>query len=155
MKPTLKVSVVAKKSLLEIDDFEKCSISESELAALPVQDVVKVFDKVKEALCKLKEEKATFLATTNLRKNSYAYDQEIAQMNVRRQKIIKNYTIIEGRLRLEAQVHKDKIKIEKEEFLYLRAFWQNAKKMNVDFFNSITEETTKSIVLPESLKGEE
>ena len=152
--PTIKVSVKPKKSLLEITDFEKYSITESELAALPVQDVVKVFDRVKEALCNLKEEKATFIATTNLRRSSNAYDHEIAMMNIRRQKLVKNYSVIESRLRSESHNFKTRIRnSENEEFQFLLKFWKNAKKMNIDFFNSVTEETLKTNALPESLNG--
>ena len=155
MNPTLKVSVVTKKSLLEITDFEKYTITESELTTLPIHDVVKVFDRVKEALCNLKEEKATFLATTNLRRNSNAFDHEIAKMNIRRQKLVKNYSIIEGRLRSESHSFKTRIRNEeKAEFLYLLTFWKNAKTLNPDFFNQITEETEKTIALPETLKGD-
>lgn len=154
MTPTIKVSVKPKKSLLEITDFEKYTITESELDALPVQDVVKVFDRVKEALCKVKEEKTTFLATTKMRRNSNAYDHEIAIMNIRRQKIVKNYTLIEGRLRSESINFKTRIRnSENEEFQFLLKFWKNAKKLNIDFFNSVTEETLKTNAFPESLNG--
>jgi len=154
MTPTIKVSVNSKNSLLQISNFENYQFSEKELDLLSPKEISKIFRKVKDSLHDLKQEKTEFIATTRMIPGSNIYNREMAALNLRRNKIMKNYMMLERRLTDATQEFRERIRnSENEEFQFLLKFWKNAKKLNIDFFNSVTEETLKTNALPESLKG--
>lgn len=152
--PTVKIAANPRNSLLQISNFEKYQLKESELDLLSVNDMKYIFNKVKVALSNLKQEKTEFLANTNVRLGSCAFTHEMSLYTLRRQKIMKNYSMLENRISEYTREEKERLRTESRElFFYYRRFWENAKKINEEYFNAVTEETIKTEPMPEALKG--